>query len=192
MRRTIVEETLRLVQRRGVQGATTARIAAASRLSEGTIYRLFGSKNGLLLAVLDLIYDRIFEVIGSSRNEDPIERLREIGRFHAKAMVSADPNYFVQPLFEFIGAPERGELQQALGERQQRAIDSLSAIVEEGKTRGSIPNTVDSVQVAWELLAIYWAEDVSVLMGLPEFVLQGRSERVLGALLSRVSEGRVG
>lgn len=191
MRRRIVEEALHLVARLGVQGATTSRIAAASGLSEGTIYRLFGSKKGLLLAVLDVVYDRIFEVIESSHHEDPVERFREIGLFHLKEMVSGSPDYFVRPLFEFVGAHERSQLQDALAERQQKAIDAIAAIVDEGKARGKIPETIDAPQVAWELVAVYWAMDVSVLMGLPEFVLKGRSERMLDALVRRIVEGAV-
>jgi len=182
-RKMIVEATLRLVADEGIQGATTAKIAAAVKMSEGTLYRVFGSKRGILIAVLDAVHDHFFEMVASCRQEDPIERLRELGAIHTGNMVSAKIDHFISPLFEFMSAPVGLGLRDAVAERQARVLDTLAEIVDEGKAAGSIPAGVDPYQVAWMLVSVFWAEDLSTLMGLPGFVLEGRSTKMIDAVL---------
>ncbi|MFH0917100.1 MAG: TetR/AcrR family transcriptional regulator [bacterium] len=182
-RKRIVEATLRLVADGGIQGATTARIAAAVDMSEGTLYRLFGSKTGILVAALDTVYDHFFQMMASCRQEDPIERLRELGAIHTRSVVSSKNDHYISPLFEFISAPTALGLHDAVAERQQRVLDALAGVVEEGKAAGTIPAAVDSQQVAWTLLSVFWTEDLSTLIGLPGFVLEGRSRKMIDVVL---------
>ena len=65
-------------------------------------------------------------------------------------------------------------------------IQAVAAIVEEGKAQGSIAMDVDSEQVAWQLHAVWWAEDISHLMGLDQFVTAGRSSTILNNVLGRL------
>lgn len=182
-RKMIVEATLRLVADDGIQGATTAKIAAAANTSEGTLYRLFGSKRGILIAALDAVHEHFFGMVASSRHEDPIERLRELGAIHTGSMLLAKNDRFINPLFEFMSAPVRLGLRDAVAERQARVLDTLARIVDEGKAAGTIPAAVDPYQVAWTLVSVFWAEDLSTLMGLPGFVLEGRSRKMIDVVL---------
>lgn len=177
-RKRIIDATLRLIADEGIQGATTARIAAAVDTSEGTLFRLFGSKKGILLAALDAVYDHFFVMVASVDQEDPLERLREIGSIHTAAVVSAKIDHYITPLFEFISAPIGLGLHDAVVRRQQQVLEALAKIVDEGKAKGSISADVDSYQIAWSLVSIYWAEDISTLLGLPGFVLEGRSRKM--------------
>ena len=114
------------------------------------------------------------------------DRLRGIGRYHA-GILADDVEGFVYPLFEFIAAPPEAGLREPLGQRQRMAIDSLSAILEEGKSQGLVRRNVDSAQIAWELVAVYWAQDVSYLMGLNEYVNVTRGEQMLERILSSIA-----
>ena len=182
-RKMIVDATLRLVAVGGIQGATTARIAAAANTSEGTLYRLFGSKRGILIAAVDAVYDHFFDVLASCQQGDSIERLRELGALHTGLMVSTKIDHYISPLFAFISAPAGLGLHDAVAKRQQGVLDALARIVDEGKAAGSIPAAVDPYQVAWTLVSVYWAEDISTLMGLPGFVLAGRSKKMIDVAL---------
>lgn len=182
-RKRIVEATLRLVADEGIQGATTAKIAAAVNMSEGTLYRLFGSKRGILVAALDAVYEHFFAMVASCQQEDPVERLRELGAIHTGNMVSSKINHFISPLFEFMSAPVGLGLHAAVAERQARVLDTLAQIVEEGRAAGTVPASVDPYQVAWTLVSVFWAEDLSTLMGLPGFVLEGRSRKMIDVVL---------
>ncbi len=182
----IVEVTMDLVAKNGVQSTTTSRIAAAAGISEATLYRHFASRREMLLAAMDLVYERVFKVIHSAENENALERLRAIGRYHA-GIIADDSEGFVHPLFEFVAAPPESGLREPLAERQRAAIDSISAILEEGKEQGLVRRDVDSAQLAWELVAVYWAQDVSYLMGLDEYVDVTRGQQMLERILASIA-----
>jgi AcrR family transcriptional regulator len=182
----IVDVTLRLVAEHGVEGTTTSRIAAAAGVSEATLYRHFASRSEILIAALDHVYDDIFEVLNSSAQPNVPERLRDISRFHS-GLVSSDTTGFVYPLFEFVAAPQNVGLREPLAQRQLIATEALARIVEEGKVQGTIRPEVDSDQVAWELVGVYWAEDIAYLMGLGHFVTGGRSGKMLERILESIT-----
>jgi len=182
----IVEVTMDLVAKNGVQSTTTSRIAAAAGISEATLYRHFASRKDMLLAAMDLVYERVFKVIHSADKGSALERLRGIGRYHA-GIIADDAEGFVYPLFEFVAAPPDCGLREPLAERQRAAIDSISAILEEGKEQGLVRQDVDSAQLAWELVAVYWAQDVSYLMGLEEYVNVTRGQQMLERILASIA-----
>lgn len=55
-RAALVAATLRLIRRRGV-GVSTRQIAAAARVAEGTIFRVFPDKDSLIRAAVDAAFD---------------------------------------------------------------------------------------------------------------------------------------
>jgi AcrR family transcriptional regulator len=180
-----VEVTLQLIAAHGVEGTSTKRIAAAAGVSEATLYKHFTSRNEILLAALDAVYDRVFEIIHSSRESDALTRLREIGRFELSYLTSHGEQFTV-PLFEFIAAPPEAGLREPLGRKQLAAVEAHAAIVEEGKAQGVIRNDVDSQRVAWELVSIYWLRDVAYLMGLGDVVYK-LSSSSFDEILARIS-----
>jgi len=185
-KRRLTQATLDVVAKGGVEGATTTRIAEAAGLSQAALYKHFATRNELLLAALDRLYDTIHEVVLESSSEaDVVERLRSIGRLHSDLIVSGRGS-FIYPLFEFLAASPESGLREAQGVRQLEMIQAVAAIVEEGKTQGSISPEVDSEQVAWQLHAVWWAEDIAHIMGLDQFVTAGRSSTILNNILGRL------
>ena len=185
-KRRLTAAALDVVAQHGVEGATTTRIAQAAGLSQAALYKHFPTRNDLLLAALDSMYDTIHEVVLESSSEpNVIERLRTIGRLHSDLIVSGRGS-FIYPLFEFLAAPPESGLREAQGVRQLQMIQSVAAMVEEGKAQGSISLAVDSEQVGWALHAVWWAEDIAHLMGLDQFVTAGRSSTILNNVLGRL------
>jgi AcrR family transcriptional regulator len=178
-----VEVTLRLIADEGIEGSTTARIAAAAGVSEGTLYRLFGSKRGILLAAVERVHDNFLELMAASRRDDPLETLQELGRLHTESMVASGVDHFVGPLFACMTAPASMGLREAVVRGQQRIIDAYVDILESGRERGIIAEGADLRQAAWMLAAVFWAEDLSSLVGMPGFVLEGRSRKALRHIL---------
>ncbi len=179
----IVEVTLRLVADEGIDGATTARIAAAAGVSEGTLYRMFGNKRGILLAAVDRVHENFLEMMAASRREDALETLEELGRLHTESMVSFGVDHFIAPLFAFMAAPAHMGLREAMAKGQLRILDAYAEILESGKATGLVSANADVRQAAWMLVAIFWTEDLSSLVGMPGFVLEGRSKKALDAVL---------
>lgn len=185
-KKRLTAATLEVVAKEGVEGATTSRIAEAAGLSPAALYKHYATRNDLLLAALDSLYDTIHEtVLGQSTEPDMVERLRSIGRLHSDLIVSGRGS-FIYPLFEFLAAPPESGLREAQGVRQLQMIQAVAALVEEGKAQGSIGPDVDSEQVAWQLHAVWWAEDIAHLMGLDQFVTAGRSSTILNNILGRL------
>jgi AcrR family transcriptional regulator len=186
-KKRLIAAALEVVANEGVGGATTSRIAAAAGLSQAALYKHFATRKELMLAALDSLYDTIHDVVLELSTEaDVYERLRGIGRLHSDLVVSGRGN-FIYPLFEFLAAPTESGLREAQGVRQLQMVQAVAAIVEEGKKQGTIRPDVDSEQVAWALHALWWAEDISHLMGLDQFVTAGRSTTLLNQLLGPVA-----
>jgi AcrR family transcriptional regulator len=182
-RERIIEVTLRLVADEGIEGATTARIAGAAGVSEGTLYRLYGSKRGILLAAVDAVHDHFLELMETAKRDGVVDTFRELGRLHTESMVGGGIHRLIAPLFAFMTAPPSLGLREAVARRQGEIIERYAAMLKEAQAKGELPAGADVRQAAWTFAAIFWAEDLSTLLGLPGFVLEGRARKALNATL---------
>lgn len=76
------------VSENGFEGTTTQDIARRSNVSEGSVFAHFGSKQGLLLAIMQEHYSAITERAQnlSASQSDPEVRLKALIAFHLKNM----------------------------------------------------------------------------------------------------------
>jgi TetR/AcrR family transcriptional regulator, regulator of biofilm formation and stress response len=181
-RQRIIEATVEIVAEHGVQGATTARIAAAAGISEKTLYSHFASRHDMLIAALDAVFARSRVAWAHPVETDALEHLRRAVEDHWPS-----EQEFVYPLFEFFASPPQAGLRQELRARHETSIGLLADIIEEGKTQGVIRPDIDSEQVTWEFMSIYWAEDVAYMLGFDEFASSGRSKLMLDRLLREIT-----
>jgi AcrR family transcriptional regulator len=187
-RAQIIDVVLRLVHEHGVEGTTTARIARTAGVTEPTLYQYFGSRREMLLAALDVVFERATEAVESFHEGDAVERLHKIGEYHTRE-TKAKQLRFVDPMFEFVVAPSAEGLRDAVQAGNLVILESLAAIVEEGKSQGRIRSDVDSRRIAWRVMGFYWFEDVSTLMGLDEVVGEGMSTDMFDAILADITLG---
>jgi len=190
-RQQITRVVVDLVAQYGVQGTTTARIAAAAGVSEKALYKHFSSRDEMLRAGLDLVFDRADRLVRIREEASAFERLRAIARFHWNT-VTASEDGFVYPLYEFVAAPPDSGMRERLRERQLAAVERIAQIIRDGQRSGEIRRHVDAEQVAWELMAVYTSEDVSYLMGVEEFATMGRSRAMLDRILRDIALDRSG
>ena len=66
-------------------------------------------------------------------------------------------------------------------------VNRLIEIVEEGKAQGTIRGEVDPAEAAWQIVGVYWFEDVAYLMGVRDIVLGGISTKTLDAILRDIA-----
>jgi AcrR family transcriptional regulator len=180
-RKRIIESAEEVVAQFGVTGATTARIAAAAGISEKSLYSHFPSRRDILIAAMDAVFERSRGSWLLHTEMDAIEHLRASSRLHWPS--SHD---FVYPLYEFFAAPPEAGLREELRARHQRSIELLAGIVEVGKAQGVIRADVDSEQTAWEIMGVYWAEDIAYMLGFDEFAPSGRSTKMLERILREI------
>ncbi|OFW59284.1 MAG: hypothetical protein A2133_05020 [Actinobacteria bacterium RBG_16_64_13] len=185
-KKQIVDVTLGLIGKHGIQGVTTARIAAAAGVAEPTLYRHFGSRRGMLLAVLEVVRAQAAAITGSSQNPDVLERIREIGEAH-RANLIRHKRGFADPFFEFVTAPASLGLRDDLREVNQSLLNRMVAIIDEGKSQGSIQPEIDSVEAAWRITGFFWFEDVAHLLGVQDEVLSGPSIKSLESIITEIA-----
>jgi AcrR family transcriptional regulator len=163
-----------------------ARIAEAVGTSVPALYKHFANRSEIFEAAMDLLFERISLWLDSSTNPNTIERLRELGTRHA-AIMGANYEGVIAPLFEFVAASPRSDLSEQMGKRQRAALRKFQEIVEEGKEHGAIRKETDSEAVAWSLIGLGWVENAAILQGLEEFVTEGISARMLDSLLRAIA-----
>jgi hypothetical protein len=136
----------------------------------------------MLLAAFELMCERIVRHLTLPIESNVLERLRALGETHS-VVISGEFDGFVLPTFEILTAPGDTGLREVARQRQLVTLDTLTAMVEEGKRQGTIRPDMDSRVVAYEMMLLFWAEDVTRLMGLNEFVAEGISTRILELFL---------
>jgi AcrR family transcriptional regulator len=179
----IAATTLYLMARYGLQDTTVYRIAEEVGMEAPSLYAHFPSRQDMLLAAVDVLFERVAGHLSlGSDAKDALERLRTLGESHA-TFITGEFDGFVIPIFEFMTAPRDSGLSEAVGRRQHKTLDVLAQYVEEGKRQGVIREDMDSRMAAYEMMLLFWAEDVTQLMGIDEFVSEGISKKILDLFL---------
>ena len=183
-KRQIVEVALDLVAKHGLQGVTMSRIAAGAGIRQASLYSHFQSRQEILLAALDVIYERIYASRMTRSDENTLARLREICDHHVELWAGQGERHHAHLLLEFVaGAPGEG-LRETLASKHLETLKEFVNIVERGKKEGKIPAHVDSEQVAWFITGFAFAGDVSQTMGFNHFLDREISGRWLDVMFA--------
>lgn len=188
-KRQIVEVALDLIGKYGLQGVTMSRIAAGVGITQASLYTHFDSRQSILLAALDVIYEKIYASRDIPTNENSLERLRAICDHHVDLWADQGERHHAHLLLEFIaGAPGEG-LREALATKHLGTVQQFAQIVEDGKREGRIPQHVDPDQVAWLITGFAFAGDVCHLMGFKSFLEPKISDYWLDTMFEGFREG---
>lgn len=186
----VVRVALETVDRYGLHGTTMARIARGAGVTQAALYTHFESREQILLAVLDAIYDEISKIQEGARNKNVIEALREATQAYSRFVGGRKTGGHAHLLLEFVTSSREYGLRDALGRHQLAATKQLAEIIDEGKDRGDIPGDVDSEQLAWMVTGWSWALDVAQLMGLRSSWHPNVSTELLDRILDSVDPSR--
>lgn len=169
-KRQIAEITVDLIAQHGLRGATMARIAEAAGVRQASLYTHFGSRREILLAALDVVYEKIYASRETSSDENSLERLRQMCNHHIELWATQGEKHHAHPLLEFIAGARSEGLADVLAEKHLESIEQFAQVVREGQKEGKIPETVNADQVAWFITGWAFAGDVSHLMGFKKFL----------------------
>jgi AcrR family transcriptional regulator len=183
-RQRIVDAVLLLISKHGVQGTTTARIAAAVGVSEPTIYRTFRNRKGMLLAAADKLWQQRRDELESFESSDAMDHLRKICEYHTTGIQQTRVVRFIT---ELAVAPPTDGLREHLRDQQLSEARRLADLVDEGKAQGCIRPDVDSEETAWRIMSVHWTEAMARLHGLEDVVMTGFSTKVFQSILTDIA-----
>ena len=185
-RKQIVQAVNRVVAEHGVEAATVARIAATAGVSEGALYVYFPSREDMLKAALDDLFAQMADLIDSAPRQSAPDTLRAIAGRHSDVMKTGR-EIFTAPWIEFIAGGNHAGLREAIAGTQSRAFAKILAIIQEGQAVGTIRPDLDAQRIAWQFYTVLWAENLSSLMGLTEYIDNGHSGYSLDLMLRDAS-----
>jgi len=180
----IVDAVLVLIAKYGVQGTTTARIAAAVGVSEPTIYRIFRDRRAMLLAAADKVWLQRRDELEAFESSDAMDYLRKVSDSHTAGIQTTDVSYY---LHELVVAPPTDGLRGHLREHMINEAEHLAGILDEGKAQGCVRQDIDSEEHAWRIMSVYWLEAMARLYGLEDVLLTGFSTRLFGTIIDGIA-----
>lgn len=146
--RTVLDAATRLFASHGFHGTSTRRIAAAAGVSEGTLFHYFGSKNDLMLAILNGLYGEVLNP-GAAGILDSVmgtrERLEALALHHVTTL-GADNALMMRLLQVYVGVDL--ELKDDSGSSPLRELNRgyvrhLDRVLREGVERGELREDLD-------------------------------------------------
>lgn len=181
-RKSIAETAVELIAQYGIRGATTARIAAAEGVSEKALYRHYASRREILIAALDLLFERATRILRDADETNAVEYLRAAAQLHWPS-----EQEFAYPLYEFFASAPQEDLRRELKSRHQVDLQILVNKIEEGKAQGVIRKDVNAELAAWEFWGVCWTEDLAFMMGFDDFGSSGMPELMIERYLESIS-----
>ena len=144
--------------RRGLDGATTDRIAERAGVSQPYVVRLFGTKKALFLAVANRAFERIAAAFRSSAvGDSPEERLLSMGKAYVALLEDRDELALQLQLYAAAYDPEIracvatrfAQLHEMCGELSGAGPEQLRAFMAQGMLC-NVAAALDMPQIAWD------------------------------------------
>jgi AcrR family transcriptional regulator len=130
----LVDAAEAVLVRDGPAAVTVRAVAAEAGVAPMGVYNRFGSKEGLIDAILMRAFDGLREAVAGRGELDPLERLRASGERYRQFALAHPKHYAVM----FGGAIQHGEFVGELEECASGAFDELVGHVETAMTAGRL------------------------------------------------------
>ena len=141
-RERILDVARALFEEKGYQGATTAQIAAAAEVPEGTLFEDFRTKRDLVFAVLERDIEVYLDFLELQLRgiEGALNRIRKFIWSH---LYTWRRRRFIARFLILEVRQDPGFLQSHAYDLLQRYYEDLTGLIEEGIEEGSIREDVD-------------------------------------------------
>jgi len=151
----ILNAAERVFTKKGFDEARMDDIAEETGLSKGTLYLYFKSKDTLIIAILERIFQGIFEQL-NARRDDQLNATDAIRQFTEEAIKDYKRMLRLMPVaYEFLALAFRNKVvQKALSEYFRFYMDVLVPIIQRGVDSGEF-RSVDPIDTAVAMGAIY-------------------------------------
>ncbi|MDP9255436.1 MAG: TetR/AcrR family transcriptional regulator [Actinomycetota bacterium] len=144
--------------RRGLEGATTDRIAERAGVSQPYVVRLFGTKKALFLAVANRAFERVADAFRAAAvGEGPDERLENMGAAYVALLSDRDELALQLQLYAAAYDPEIrtcvatrfAQLHELCGELSGAEPKRLREFIAQGMLC-NVAAALDMPQIAWD------------------------------------------
>jgi len=141
--------------KKGLDVARMDDIAEETGLSKGTLYLYFKSKDDLIIAILDRIFEGVFKQM-DARKDNLLSATEAISQFTEEAIRDYKKMLRLMPVaYEFLALAFRNKtVQKALKQYFRHYMDMLVPIIQRGIDSGEF-RQVDAREVAIAAAAIY-------------------------------------
>lgn len=144
-RNAIIDSTLELLRTHALAEVPIERIALHAEVAPATVYNLFGSREGLLLACVDRVLERLVdELVRTDPTEDPVAAASAVVVQSAEAFI-ADEGAFRQIIGALTDFPGGGP--RLVVDPAQLQIAAMRAAQEAGLVRADIDPAAAGRQV---------------------------------------------
>lgn len=151
----IIEAATRLFAQHGIDQTSMDMLAKAVGMSKGVLYWYFESKDAIILALLEQLFNQpLLEVQALLQaSESTAQRLTKLTANLAAALEELQN---LVPLAQELYAlsARNNSVQSFLANYFQRYRASLAALIQQGLERGEF-SSIDPNQIAWHLAALY-------------------------------------
>lgn len=151
----IIEAATRLFAQHGIDQTSMDMLAKAVGMSKGVLYWYFESKDAIILALLEQLFNQpLLEVQALLQaSESTAQRLTKLTANLAAALEELQN---LVPLTQELYAlsARNNSVQSFLANYFQRYRASLAALIQQGLERGEF-SSIDPNQIAWHLAALY-------------------------------------
>jgi AcrR family transcriptional regulator len=150
----IAQAAMNLINTAGMNGLSIARVAKRVGLVPSAIYRHFESKDQVIDAVLDLIFDRLMDNVSKAcrATNDPFERLKLILTRHIRLILEnhAIPRIIFSEEVYSGNIDRKAKLNRKIG----RYLAEISKIILQGQHENRLRKDVDPDTVSVMFLGI--------------------------------------
>lgn len=197
LREVLIEATLRLVEEGGPESVTVREAARRAGVSPGAPFRHFPNRTVLMTAVAEeathRLHAAIFEAVADVSTEEPIERLRTIGRAYLR-WAAENPTHFTvvsnRSLIDYDSSTSMKRLNEELQALMGQTLD-------EAQRQGLAPSVDPTTMRLTCRALVYGLARMGVDGHLPQWGVaqdqgDGQAERAIEAALDLFIAGLFG
>ncbi len=174
----MLQSAKRVFARSTYAEASTGELARESEITEPMLYKHFGSKKGLFLAVLHEFgtesLNLLQERISHRAEQNVLDALAHIvDDYHAT--IKADPET-QRILFQAVNASSDPEIARCVSEHNRAVYEFIRQLVERALESGYLDTTVSPDAAAWGYMSMILAIQYGLVLNLASEVVQVQEE----------------
>lgn len=180
----IIRAATTLIAEQGLSGASMGRIAEIVGISEPAIYRHFGSRREILLAVLDGVSMRLITIYNPEG--DAINRIKRTSvAFYNFVMTHPED---ARVLLEFVCSSPLEGLRENVREKMLLIIGMARGLLDEGVRQGSLKKNLDIDTKAWEIFSHGFTLNFASLLGFGDYLTKEKAMSIIESIISQIKK----